>query len=157
MENAWRRIDGPTKISLSEANAGDDATGDYAWSSLYGCGLARCEVTHALVVADMNEEWSDDNRASVLEGAHTYTVLPLEDDDPYGEFDCSFNDDYEYEYPGLYDYELSDAERAYTALDEMARVDMAWSFTGPEARPEALYSLKPSLRDWDAAMSAGEG
>lgn len=157
MENAWRRIDGPTKISLSEANAGDDARGEYAWSSLYGCGLARCEVTHTLVVADMMEEWSDDNRAYILEGAHTYIVLPLEDWDVYGDFDDSKNDDYEYETPGLYDYELGDAERAYTALDEMALVDMAWSFTGPETRSESVYSLKPSLRDWDEAMKAGAG
>lgn len=151
--NTWQRLDGPTQISLSEANAGDDATGDYAWSSLYGCGLARVEITHCLVVADMMEEWSDENRAYILEGSHFYTVLPPEEDGDYGEIDEYGYEDYEYEHPGLYDYEWSERERAYTALDEMAQHNMSWALCGPGEKSFEVYERAPRLREWDAAMN----
>lgn len=151
--NTWQRLDGPTQISLSEANAGDDATGDYAWSSIYGCGLARAEVTHCLVVNDMMEAWSDDNRAYILEGTHLYTVDPLEDGDTIGVIDDYGYEDYEYETPGLFDYELEERERALTALDEMAQHNMAWAFSGPGEKAPEVYQIKPSLREWDWAMS----
>lgn len=146
--NNWQRIDGPTQIDIQSANCGDDAVGDYAWSSLYGCGLARVEVTHVLVVRDMMEDWSDENRAYILEGVHQYTVLPLEDGDDFGEIDDYGPEDYEYETPGLYDYEAGDLERerAYRALDEMAQHDQSWALLGPTEIAD------PAPSDWNKAM-----
>jgi hypothetical protein len=153
--NTWKRLDGPTKISLDESGTGDDARGDYAWSSLYGCGRARCEVTHTLTVADLDAEWGNDGdedagRVFVTEVAHSYTV------DLEGNPDESY-DEFQYETPGLYDYELSDAERAYTALDEMASHDMAWAFCGPETKAQEVYERQPAMVWWNEAMKAGEG
>ena len=142
--NKWHRIDGPTKVSLCEANSGDDATGEYAWSSLYGCGRARAEITHVLVVNDMMEEWSSDNRAYILEGTHLYIV------DGDGEYDDYAWNDYEYESPGMYDYEWDERDRAYAALDEMATPDMSWALLGPSE------TLDPAPSDWNKAMLAEE-
>ena len=153
MTNTWKRLYGPDKISLDQANAGDDATGDYGWSSLYGCGLARIEITHVLVVNDMNLEWGeDDNRAYVLEGTHLYTVLHLDDEDDYGEHDDEGPEDYEYETPGLHDYESDESERAHDALDEMASHDASWALCGPGEKAVEVTLRYPWLVSWESAM-----
>ena len=157
--NSWKRIDGPDKVSLCQF--GDDARGDYAWSSLYGCGLARVEIGHVLVANDMMEEWGNDDdedssRVYVLEVSHMYTVHPLEEAGDYGEPDDSGYEDYQYEAPGLYDYELHEADRAYAALDEMASHDMSWALCGPDEKADEVYERAPLLRDWDAAMKSEE-
>lgn len=148
--NEWHRIDGPTKIHTDEAGTGDDTRGDYAWSSVYACGLARCEITHSLTVADLDAEWGNDGeddagRVFVTEVSHCYIVTPD------GEHDESY-DEYEYETPGLHDYELSDAERAYRDLDAMAAPDMSWALCGPDEKSAEVYERAPRLREWDAAM-----
>lgn len=150
--NEWRRLDGPTKISLDEAGTGDDTRGEYAWSSLYGCGRARCEVTHSLTTADLDAEWGNDGdedagRVFVTEVSHSYTV------DAEGAPDETF-DEYEYETPGLHDYELCEAERAYAALDEMAAHDMSWAFCGPDSKAPEVYARQPAMVWWNDAMNS---
>lgn len=150
--NTWKRIDGPAKVSPSEGG-GDDTRGEHKWYSLYGCGVARVEITHSLSATDIMAEWGNDDddegtRVSVLECSHLYTVLPDGEYDDYG------YENYEYEFPGLHDYELSDAERAYSALDEMASHDLSWAFCGPDEKAVEVYARAPGLLDWDTAMKA---
>lgn len=148
MTNAWHRIDGPTKDETL-GSVGDDARGGYLWTSLYGCGRARMEITHYLAAVDIMEEWGDDEddegtRVYVNEVTHSFTVGEDGEHDPYGP------EDYEYEAVGLYDFEASDGERAYGELNRHGVVDLSWAMCGPTEKDVSVFERD----EWEAAMLA---
>ena len=147
--NEWHRLDGPTRTDPEVSMTGDDARGEYFWTSLYGCGLARAEVTHYLAAHDIMEEWGNTEdggcRVGVVEITMTYII------DDRGE---PSNEDYQYESVGLHDFDLVDAERAYAELDRHGVADMAWAFCGPDEKSAEVYARNPRLTEWDAAMNS---
>lgn len=156
--NEWHRLDGPTRCTPEPSMTGDDARGEYFWTSLYGCGLARAEVTHYLAAHDIMADWGNDDddegsRVGVVEITHTYVVKWS---NVYGEYshDESGPEDYEYESVGLFDFELNDAERAYRALDEHGVVDMSWAFCGPDSKADEVYDRQPAMVWWNNAMKS---
>lgn len=140
--NTWHRIHGPDNVTPDTSGA-DNIRGDYGWQSVYACGKARAEVTYFLVVQDMGEEWSEDNRACVEETVYTYVVG---DDDEHDAEDIA------YEYVGLHDYALGDSERAHDYLDREGNRDLSEYMYEPPADGVVPSGHKYPLNEWVAAM-----